>query len=59
MSGRASQRGRFFGRRKPRPVQIERPHWEAEQIPDPMRREDWLRWLELQGELELAEIQDC
>jgi hypothetical protein len=52
-------RSRFFGCRRAKRVEAsERPQQE-EELPNPMRREDWLRWLELQRELELAEIQDC
>jgi hypothetical protein len=52
MSGRASQRGRFFGRRKPKTVRTEQV--QQEEPIDPMRREDYWRWLELQSELETA-----
>jgi hypothetical protein len=49
MSGKAAKRGKFFGRRQRRPV---------EELPNPMRRDDWVRWIELQRELEYAQIQD-
>jgi hypothetical protein len=55
MSGKASQRGRFFGRRKPRTVEaLERLAVEEAKVLDPMRREDWWRFLDLQTELEEA-----
>ena len=54
MSGKAAKRGRFFGRRQRRPIEAaERPQDAEEELPNPMRREDWVRWLELQRELEL------
>ncbi len=31
---------------------------QEEELPNPMRREDWVSWLELQRELEYAENQD-
>jgi hypothetical protein len=31
---------------------------QEEELPNPMRRDDWVRWIELQRELEYAEIQD-
>jgi hypothetical protein len=44
MSGKAAKRGRFFGRRQRRPVErAERPV-EEEELPNPMRRDDWVRW---------------
>jgi hypothetical protein len=59
MSGKAAKRGRFFGRRQRKPIEAaERPQ-DEKKLPNPMRRDDWVRWLELQRELELAEIQDC
>jgi hypothetical protein len=33
---------------------------QEEKMPDPrLRRDDWVKWLELQRELEFALIQDC
>jgi hypothetical protein len=44
MSGKAARRGRFFGRRRPKAIQVEIP--EEQRIIDPARsREDWERWL--------------
>jgi hypothetical protein len=58
MSGKAAKRGKFFGRRQRRPVErAERPV-QKEELPNPMRRDDWVRWIELQRELEYAQIQD-
>jgi hypothetical protein len=58
MNSKAAKRGRFFGREKRRPTEgAERPQQEEER-PNPMRRDDWVRWLELQRDLEFEEIQD-
>jgi hypothetical protein len=59
MSGKAAKRDRFFGRRQQRkPIEAaERPQ-DEKKLPNPMRRDDWVRWLELQRELESPEIQD-
>jgi hypothetical protein len=56
MSGRASQRGRFFGRRRPRPIDAAERPAEEEKVPNPMERDDWVAWLELKRELELAKL---
>ena len=51
-------RGRFFGRRRLQPINAtERPH-EAEEAPNPMSREGWPTWLELQESLELTKQRD-
>ena len=51
MSGKAAKRGRFFGRRQRKPIEAaERPQ-DEKKLPNPMRRDDWVRWLELQREL--------
>ena len=58
MSGKAAKRGRFFGRRQRKPIEAaERPQ-DEKKLPNPMRRDDWVRWLELQRDLESPEIQD-
>jgi hypothetical protein len=44
MSGKAARRGRFFGRRRPKAIQVETP--EEQRTIDPARsRKDWERWL--------------
>ena len=53
-----SKSHKFFGRRQRRPVEAAECPQEEEQMPNPMRRDDWVRWLELQRDLESAEIQD-
>jgi hypothetical protein len=59
MSGKAAKRGKFFGRRQRRTIEAaERPQ-NKEELPNPMRPDGWVRWLELQRALESAEIQDC
>jgi hypothetical protein len=55
---RKSNRGKFFGRRRLQSINAaERPQ-EEEKAPNPLSRDGWLRWLELQWDLESAEIQD-
>jgi hypothetical protein len=55
---RKSSRGRFFGRRRLQPINAtERPH-ETDEAPNPMSREGWLKWLELQESLELTKQQN-
>jgi hypothetical protein len=58
MTSKTTKRNRFFGRRQRRPIEAaERPQQE-EELPNPMRRDDWVRWLELQRELEFARLQE-
>ena len=52
MSNKARRGDRFFGRKQRQSVaKDERPQQE-EEIPNPMRRDDWVRWLELKRELD-------
>ena len=59
MSGKAAKRGRFFGRRQRKRIEAAESPQDEEKLPSPMSREGWVRWIELQRELEYAEIQDC
>jgi hypothetical protein len=54
VSNKASRRERFFGRRQRRLTAMDEKPQEEEELANPMRREDWVRWLEPQRELELA-----
>jgi hypothetical protein len=58
VSNKARRGDHFFGRRQRQSVaKDERPQQE-EEIPNPMKPEEWVCWLELQRELEFAQIQD-
>jgi hypothetical protein len=54
MSSKANRRG-FIGRKQRRTIAMHEPRMEEERLPNPMKRDDWVRWLELQRELDLAE----
>ena len=58
MSGRAANRGRFFGRRQRKPIEAAERLQDEEKLPNPMKPEEWVCWLELQRELDFAQIQD-
>jgi hypothetical protein len=59
MSKNASHMERFADRRQRRLIAMDERPMEEERLPNPMKRDDWVLWLELQRELESAEIQDC
>jgi hypothetical protein len=56
---RVSNHGKFFGRRRARPIDATEKPMQEEEALDPMSREGWVRWIELQWDLEATEIQDC
>jgi hypothetical protein len=56
MSSKATRRERFSGRRQRQPVAMDERALEEDKLSDPHScRDDWIRWMELQRELETAE----
>jgi hypothetical protein len=53
---KASNRGRFFGRKRARPIEAAEKPMQEEQAPDPrMSAREWAEWLMLTSQLEEAE----
>jgi hypothetical protein len=57
VSSNNSRRRPSFGRRPRRCVEAAERLQDEEELPNPMRPDGWVRWLELQRALESAEIQ--